>query len=245
MTPSLSLQPRRSLISRQSPSQDIPATPITRSRPATAQATPFNAKRTSSPLTAPPLEPSRSASPPAAQELAMVPPPPPPQDDQELQELRAKIRVLEAKRADDARHVRELESRLADAEAFVAVRPKLQAKLTSLQTDLTETRRELADAQQLSQLAETRLIDSQEQLEMVMLDKEVAEERAELAEAELEDLKERLAILEVEVDVLKAGMSFHSHKKLFLMGKQNLGTPKILQRETPKRTFNLKSRMKG
>ena len=128
-------------------------------------------------------------------------------DDTELQELRAKIRVLEAKRADDARHVRELETRLSEAESFVALRPKLQAKLTSLQTDLIATRRELADTQQISQLAEARVIDAQEQLEMVLLDKEVAEERAELAETELEDVKEKLAILEVEMDVIKEGAS--------------------------------------
>jgi dynactin 1 len=78
--------------------------------------------------------------------------------------------------------------------------------LNSLQTDLIATRRELSDSQQLAQLAETRVIDAQEQLEMVMLDKEVAEERAELAETELEDVKEKMAILEVENDVLKEGL---------------------------------------
>ncbi|EGN93727.1 hypothetical protein SERLA73DRAFT_172019 [Serpula lacrymans var. lacrymans S7.3] len=127
------------------------------------------------------------------------------QDDQELQELRAKIRVLEAKRADDARHVRELESRLSEAESFVALRPKLQAKLSQLQTDLTATRRELSDAQQLAQLTDSRSVDSQEQLEMAMLDKEVAEERAEIAEAELEEVREKLAVVEVEMNVLKEG----------------------------------------
>ncbi|KZT02085.1 dynactin [Laetiporus sulphureus 93-53] len=127
------------------------------------------------------------------------------QDDQELQELRAKVRVLEAKRADDARHVRELETRLSEAESFVALRPKLQAKLNSQQTELIATRRELADAQQLAQLAESRILDTQEQLEMVMLDKEMAEERAEMAEADLEEVRERLAVVEVELQVLREG----------------------------------------
>jgi dynactin 1 len=61
--------------------------------------------------------------------------------------------------------------------------------------------------QQLSQLTESRLGDSQEQLEMVMLDKEVAEERAEMAEVELEEVKERLAVVEVEMGVMKEGGS--------------------------------------
>lgn len=87
----------------------------------------------------------------------------------------------------------------------MSLRPKLQAKLNSQQTELIATRRELSDTQQLAQLAEGRLVDAQEQLEMAMLDKEVAEERAEAAEAELEDVTERLAIVEVELGVLKEG----------------------------------------
>lgn len=87
----------------------------------------------------------------------------------------------------------------------MSLRPKLQAKLNTLQTELIDTRRELADAQQVSQLADNRLVDSQEQLEMAMLDKEVAEERAELAESEVEEFKEKLAVLEVEINVLKQG----------------------------------------
>ncbi len=67
------------------------------------------------------------------------------------------------------------------------------------------TKRELADAQQLSQLSEGRILDGQEQLEMVMLDKEMAEERAETAELEVEELKEKLAVLQVEMGVLKGG----------------------------------------
>ncbi|KAF8547555.1 hypothetical protein OG21DRAFT_1527081 [Imleria badia] len=50
--------------------------------------------------------------------------------------IRAQTRVMEAKRADDARHIRELETCLNEAESFVALRPKLQAKLNQLQTEL-------------------------------------------------------------------------------------------------------------
>ena len=87
----------------------------------------------------------------------------------------------------------------------MALRPKLQAQLNSQQTELIATRRELADLQQLSQLAEGRLLDTQEQLEMAMLDKEVAEERAEIAEAELVEALEKLAVVEVELGVIKQG----------------------------------------
>ncbi|KAK7063669.1 CAP-Gly domain-containing protein [Favolaschia claudopus] len=214
--------PRKSLQSTSPPGRSA-GSPTSRVNGAASSIT---GPRVSSPLTAPPPRPHSPPSPPQAQppppssfQAVAAPKPPsrppsslgaaaatrPPPDDQELQELRAKIRVLEAKRADDARHVRELETRLADAETFVSLRPKLQAKLNSQQTELIATRRELADAQQLAQLAEGRIVDAQEQLEMAMLDKEVAEERAEAAEQEVEELTERLAVVEVELDVLKEG----------------------------------------
>ncbi|KAF7347275.1 CAP-Gly domain-containing protein [Mycena venus] len=211
----LSMPPRKSLQSTSPPARSADS-PTSKTNGVT------NGPRVSSPLTTapprPPSPPSPQPPPSAFQAPATAKPPSRPPsslgvapvraaaaDDQELQELRAKIRVLEAKRADDARHVRELETRLADAETFVSLRPKLQAKLNSQQTELIATRRELADAQQLAQLAEGRIVDAQEQLEMAMLDKEVAEERAEAAEAELEEVTERLAIVEVELGVLKEG----------------------------------------
>ncbi|KAF5355284.1 hypothetical protein D9758_006088 [Tetrapyrgos nigripes] len=213
-------QPRRSLSIRQ---QDIPSlgtsppngTPIqSRSSPLAGSSPPQPSSvhndstpssrqpRTSSPLANSPIEVNGPRISDISQSRPSQPPPPP-IDDTELQELRAKIRVLEAKRADDAQHIRSLETALEEAKGFNVIRPKLQAKLNSLQTELTATRRELSDAQQISDLAESRILDAQEQTEMVMLDKEMAEERAELAEAELEEVKEKLAIVEVELDVLK------------------------------------------
>ncbi|KAI0829040.1 dynactin [Trametes gibbosa] len=186
-----------------------------------AQATPGHSppqlsslRHATSPKQEPPSPPPAPAPEPAPSEPPEPPTVRPPSrpstpirvvDDTELQELRAKIRVLEAKRADDSRHVRELETRLNEAESFVALRPKLQAKLNQQQTELIATRRELADAQQLAQLAESRIVDTQEQLEMAMLDKEMAEERAEVAEADLEEVREKLAVVEVELQVLREG----------------------------------------
>ena len=199
------LQPRRpsSPLSQPPESSSASSSPITESpqlqrgvRPRPSSSLTNELLTTSSPE---PSTPPPVAAPPPA------PVPAPIQDDAELQGLRARIRVLEAKRADDARHVRELENRLNEAESFVAIKPKLQAKLTSLQSDLTATKRELADAKQLSALGDNRTVDLQDQLEMAMLDKEMAEERAEVAETELAEVKERLAVVEVEVEVLRNG----------------------------------------
>ncbi|KAH7340157.1 dynein associated protein-domain-containing protein [Rhizoctonia solani] len=131
--------------------------------------------------------------------------PPSPKQVKEDVELRAKLRVLETKRSEDARLIRELETKLADAEMFVSIRPKLQAKLQALQTELSQTKRELADQQAEMSTLDEKGVEAAEQLEMAMLDKEVAEERAESAELELESVKERLAELEVELQAVKEG----------------------------------------
>ncbi|PBK76520.1 dynactin [Armillaria solidipes] len=216
--PTTTLPSRKSFPVRSSPPETAtPSRPPTKTTllrnapsPTQKQTSPPNGTtipRVSSPLSQSPSQPATPPSPQILHHVMREPSPlvplPPPPDEQELHELRAKVRVLEAKRADDARHVRELETRLSEAESFVALRPKLQAKLNSLQTDLIASKRELADAQQLAQLAETRLLDGQELLEMAMLDKEVAEERAEMAESELEELKDRLSLAEVELEVYK------------------------------------------
>ena len=125
--------------------------------------------------------------------------------EQENQELKAKIRVLEAKRSDDTRVIEKLESQLSEVNHFVALRPKLQQKLANLQQELIANRRALADAEQVQSLSETRLLDAQEQLELAMLDKEVAEERAESAELELQSLQERVESLEVELESVREG----------------------------------------
>ncbi|RPD64767.1 dynactin [Lentinus tigrinus ALCF2SS1-6] len=229
---SLTLQPRGSLARSGSIHADLPSPTVGRSRlpdsPVLEPAPKIFPKARSSPgqaspqppqpsslrrVSSPPPEPEPEPEPPEPAQIPTVKTPSRPStpvrvvDDAELQELRAKVRVLEAKRADDARHVRELETRLSEAESFVALRPKLQAKLNQQQTELIATRRELADAQQLAQLSEGRILDTQEQLEMAMLDKEMAEERAEVAEADLEDLREKLAIVEVELQHLREGGS--------------------------------------
>ncbi|KAJ7508444.1 hypothetical protein B0H11DRAFT_1965031 [Mycena galericulata] len=86
-------------------------------------------------------------------------------DNQEAQELHARINVLEAKRADDARYVRELETCLADAETRVS---QLQAKLDS------QHRSELIETHNDTQPSEGRIIDAQkhcDQLEMTTASK--------------------------------------------------------------------------
>ena len=113
--------------------------------------------------------------------------------------------MLEAKRSDDARVIEKLEAQLTDVNHFVAVRPKMQQQIASLQQELSDKRRALADSEQSQTDHESRITDVQEQLEMAMLDKEVAEERAETAELEMQSLQERVENLEIELETLREG----------------------------------------
>ena len=71
-------------------------------------------------------------------------------------------------------------------------------------------------------MSEARLLEATEQLELAMLDKEVAEERAEAAEAELESVMERLAVTQVELGVLKEGSSEEGENTASSAGKDRM-----------------------
>jgi len=133
--------------------------------------------------------------------------PPPQPVPSEEQELRAKLRVLEAQRRVDEERIRELESRMDEAKQFIEARPRLTAALNKFKQDLSTTERELKDAVAEREQTEVKLVEAGEQLEMAMLDKEMAEDRAENAATELETIKERLAEADVELNVLKGGSS--------------------------------------
>ncbi|KIK63885.1 hypothetical protein GYMLUDRAFT_40972 [Collybiopsis luxurians FD-317 M1] len=177
-------QSRRSISLKQPPALDRPASP--------------NVPRVSSPLVSSPLGQTADSPKPEPKPALVV------EDNHDpVQALQAKIRVLENKRAADALHIRGLESRLSEAEAFVSLRPKLQAKLQQQQTELIDLKRQLTETTQLAKVNEERAVEREEQLELAMLDKEMADEKREMCEGELEDLKERLAIAEVELEVLR------------------------------------------
>lgn len=127
--------------------------------------------------------------------------------DAEDQDLRAKVRYLEARHEDDLDIMRKLKTRLDDAESYIAFKPKLQAKLSQLQQESIQAKRELQDQAAELKLAESKLAEASEHLEMVMLDKELAEERAEAAEAELDELREKMAVAQVELGVLRNNVS--------------------------------------
>lgn len=160
--------------------------------------------------------------------------------DPEIPALRAKIRVLEAHRADDARQLQELQNRLTEASKFVEAKPRLVALISQQKTDLSALKRELSDKDQYVSTLDARVADGQELLEMAMLDKEVAEEKAELAEVELEELREKLAIAEVELEVLKEGEQTQVDMTTKADGEEDSGKPSLAYLHLEKQNERLK-----
>nr|KIR89490.1 dynactin 1 [Cryptococcus tetragattii IND107] len=121
----------------------------------------------------------------------------------ELEELRIKIRILENKKHEDQEKIRDLETRVGEADSLRAARVRLQAKFQEIQSSLLTAQRQARDLQSENSILETRAAEAIDQLEMAALDREVAEEKAEAAEADIVKLGEKVTELEMEVALLK------------------------------------------
>lgn len=119
------------------------------------------------------------------------------------EELQLKFKLLESGRSEDRERLKEMEKLKEDAESWNLARPKLQNKMIELSNEVKELRRQIKDdeAERISNAK--KLEDLTDQLEMEMLDKEVAEEKYEDLQTQLESAKEKVAELEVELEVLR------------------------------------------
>lgn len=121
----------------------------------------------------------------------------------EYEELRLKLKILESKRQEDRERYREHEKVKEEAEQFLTLRNKLQDKISELQRELRETKRQLKDSSTDQELYESKYNDVIESLEMMTLDKEVAEEKAENLQQEVNVLKDKIEEISIDLDVLK------------------------------------------
>ncbi|PWN51530.1 hypothetical protein IE53DRAFT_378882 [Violaceomyces palustris] len=129
----------------------------------------------------------------------------------EIDELRAKLRIMEKKREEDREKIRDVDRLKAEAESFLAVKPKLTAKTQELQSELRDLLKLEKDWQIQREDFERQIVDLNEQIEMATLDKEMAEEKAEAAISELSIVKEDVEELKIEVEVLKEENALYEH----------------------------------
>ncbi|ERT00172.1 hypothetical protein HMPREF1624_03541 [Sporothrix schenckii ATCC 58251] len=121
----------------------------------------------------------------------------------EIEDLKAKLRVLERKRLEDRDKIKQLDKLNADCEKYQAIIQKIQAKYQPQQQENADLRRQLKEAEGLLESVETMQAEHDSAMELATLDREMAEEQAEVYKAELDAVKLKNEELELEVDVLR------------------------------------------
>ncbi|KAF9180030.1 hypothetical protein BGZ51_006508 [Haplosporangium sp. Z 767] len=145
----------------------------------------------------------------------------------EYDELRIKLRILEAKRTEDREKLRDAEKAKEESDQFLNIRTKLQAKLTEMQQELRDSKRSLKEAMTEKEGFESKYNDVVESMEVTMLDKEMAEERAENLQHEVNMLKEKVEEMHVDLNV-------------FQQEESNLSNPAVNQLQLERQNERLK-----
>ena len=121
----------------------------------------------------------------------------------EIEQLKAKIRILEKKRQEDRDTIKSVDSLKAEKDRFETIIQALQKKLQSSQQEMSVLRDKCTEAESRASQFDSKEGEHESELENAMLDKEMAEERAEFLNAELQALKIKHEELELETELLR------------------------------------------
>ncbi|KAK4167419.1 dynein associated protein-domain-containing protein [Cladorrhinum sp. PSN259] len=121
----------------------------------------------------------------------------------EIEDLKAKLRVLEKKRAEDREKLNSLEKVKGERDKFERIIQTLQIKYQPQQQEIVELRKQLKEAEQRFYAVEQMQDDHETALELATLDREMAEETAEVLKVELDALRQKSEELELEVEILR------------------------------------------
>ncbi|KAK1596037.1 CAP-Gly domain-containing protein [Colletotrichum navitas] len=123
--------------------------------------------------------------------------------NREIEDLKAKLKVLERKRLEDREKIKQLDQVQGERDRFQSIIEKLQAKYQPQQTENNELRKQLKEAEERFESIEAMQMEHETALELATLDREMAEETAEVLKVELEALKQKSEELELEVEILR------------------------------------------
>ena len=121
----------------------------------------------------------------------------------EIEDLKAKLRVLERKRVEDRDKLKNLEKIQGERDKFESIIQKLQSKYQPQQQENNDLKKQLKEAESRLETVEAIQADHDSAMELATLDREMAEETAEVLKSELEALKQKSEELELEVEVLR------------------------------------------
>jgi dynactin 1 len=121
----------------------------------------------------------------------------------EVEDLKAKLRVLERKRIEDRDKLKGMEKIQMERDKFESIIQKLQAKYQPQQHENNDLKRQLKEAEARLESIESIQAEHDSAMELATLDREMAEETAEVLKAELEVLKQKSEELDLELEILR------------------------------------------
>ncbi|KAM0347928.1 hypothetical protein ACHAPU_004427 [Fusarium lateritium] len=201
--PSMDSQARRSSSDREddiSPIKDNgdilspqPRSPVQARTKALEKLTGGPLSRTSTPPVARKPAPTAATARPAASTAA----------SREIEDLKAKLKVLERKRVEDRDKLKQLEKVQGERDKFENVIQMLQQKYQPQQQENAELKKLLKEGIARIESMEEEQAEQESVLELATLDREMAEETAEVMKAELDALKQKAEEMELEVEILR------------------------------------------
>lgn len=123
--------------------------------------------------------------------------------NKEIEDLKAKIRVLDKKRSEDREKINSLEKFKAERDKFERIIQTLQIKYQPQQQEITDLRKEGKELEEANYKMEEEKAELESALELATLDREMAEETAEVLKIELDSVKAKAEELELEVEILR------------------------------------------
>lgn len=121
----------------------------------------------------------------------------------QIEELEAKIRLLERKRQEDREIRKGLDQAEQERDRYQGIIEKLQKKYQPQQQELADLKKQLSEAESKGKSVEELQMEHESIMEMALLDKEMAEEMSEGLKAELDALRSKQEELELEVELLR------------------------------------------
>lgn len=121
----------------------------------------------------------------------------------EIEDLKAKLRVLEKKRIEDRERLNDLEKTKSERDRFERIIQTLQIKYQPQQQEIAELKRQLKEAETRLYNVEDIQQEHETAMELATLDREMAEEMADVYKTELDALKHKSEELQLEVDILR------------------------------------------
>ncbi|CAK4034695.1 Dynactin, 150 kDa isoform [Lecanosticta acicola] len=121
----------------------------------------------------------------------------------QIEELEAKLRLMERKRNEDRELKQKLEKAEQERDQYKGIIEKLQNKYRPQQAEMDRIKKELADFEKRYNEAEESKARQELEFESAVLDREFAEEQAEQYKTELEILQDQSANDKMELELLR------------------------------------------